>query len=55
MKRTLKIYWTGAKGEPVGKRVTYNPDEFTEAEVVAHVVRTYDPYHSPEDIGVHQS
>jgi hypothetical protein len=54
MKRTIKVRWTDTKGQPVTKRISY-PDDYTEAEVVAHVVRTHDPYHSPDDINVEEA
>jgi len=51
--KILKVYWTGKKGEPVSKKVTYNPEYWTEAEIVSQVVRGHDPDFFPEDIGVH--
>ena len=49
--RIVKIVrWTDSKGRPQGKRVTYEPNLYTEAEIVAQVLRSHDPFDNPEDV-----
>jgi len=51
--RIVKIVrWTDGKGRPQGKRVTYEPNLYTETEIVAQVLRQHDPLDNPEGVTI---